>query len=359
MPNVNEEVTERKIGAFSMGDKSRAQIAKVLPCVAKMSASELATVGLNPAAVATVMAGQSGQPAMHGVSDGVDLTPVSVLAKKSVDLFYDILAPVDAFSTTFAQDYVLQGQPGILPKLAVPVYNDQDGAELDNYNSFAERTDTGTVTSAEITLHKIDKVICIYGRDIQQGVDLEKRLQAAVSAVARKVQKFILGELAVGKKDIAGTAVAGLTLPAIGEGDGKFNFAYANQTLSEAIQPRVHGMLLNSAHYGALKASNKDSLTAGDVDVDMVAKIQDADSLGSGAVGVIVNRRGVAVGLAAPHMLRGAYASYEQLTRGGQNIPLAVASWFEPNENCIKLWVGTMVGVSVVDAAAVKPLIGA
>lgn len=339
-------------------EKNRAQLANVLPCIAQMSDAELVTVGLNPAAVEAVMATQGGQPCMHGVSGGVQLTGMAVLAKKAVDKFYELLAPIDVFSTTYTQDYVVQGQPNILPKVVVPIYDDQDGAEVDNYGSFANRTDSGTVTCAEIELHKIDKVITIYGRDIEQGVDLEKRLEAAASAMARRIQKYIFTQLAVGtaQADDPSVTVAALTVPAIGNADGQFNFGYANQTLSEAIQPRVQGLLVDSAHYGALKAANKDSLTATDLDIDAVHKVQDADSLGTGAVGLIANRRGAVVGLAAPYMLRGAYASYEQMTRGGQNVPFAVCTWYEPNENCIKIWLGTMVGVKVTDVTAIKVL---
>lgn len=360
MPNLNKENGASR-ATVSMRDKSRAKMAHVLPCIAKMSDAELLSMGLNPAAVEAEIAATGGVPSMHGISDGVQISGVSVLAKKAVDKFYDILAPVDVFSTTYSQDYVVQGQPNILPKLVVPIYNDIDGAEVDNYDSFADRTDSGTVSCAEIELHKIDKVICIYGRDIEQGVDLEKRLEAAASAMARRIQKFVFAGMAVGtaQADDPSTKVTALTVPAIGNEEGKFNFGYANQTLSEEIQPRVHGMLVDSAHYGALKAANKDSLTAADIDVDAVHKVQDTDAFGSNAVGLIANRRGAVVGLAAPYMLKGAYASYEQLTRGGQNIPFAVCTWYEPNENCLKIWLGTMVGVAVTDASAIKVLVTA
>lgn len=359
MPNPNRNNAAPR-SAVSMRDKSRAQLAHVLPCIAQMSDDELHTVGLNPAAVAAVMVTQGGDvPSMHGVSEGVNLTGMTVLSKKAVDKFYDILAPIDAFSTTYSEDYVVQGQPNVLPKLVVPIYDDADGTDVDNYKSFAERADSGKVTCAEIELHKIDKVISIYGRDIQQGVNLEKRLEAAASAIARRIQKFVLSQLAVGtaQADDPSTKVEALTVPATGNEDGRFNFGYANQKLSIAINPRVNGMLVNSEYYGALLAANRDSLTAKDLDMDAVHKVQDADALGAGAVGLLANRRGAVVGLAAPHMLRGAYASYEQLTRGGQNIPFAVATWYEPNENCIKIWLGTMVGVAVTDATAIKVLI--
>lgn len=342
-------------------DKSRANVAKVLPCLAKMQGEELEALGLNPHAVQAVMAEQGGQMTMHGASAGVTLSGMQVVAKKAIDRFFELLAPIDAFSTTYTQDYVLQGRPGLLPKLEVPIYDDTAGAEVDNYGSFATRTDSGTVTSAEITLHKIDKVICIYGRDIQQGVDIEKRVEAALSAIAREVQKQVFTALKVGtaQADNSAKKVSSLTVPAIGSEEGAFNFGYVNQVLSEAIQPRAHALLVDSAHYGALKASNKDSLTAADLDVDAVHKVQDTTALGAGVCGLLVNRRGAAVGLAAPYMLKGAYASFEQFTRGGQNVPISCCTWYEPNENCVKIWLGTLVGVAVTDAEAIKPLVTA
>lgn len=360
MPNPNKENGAPCATVPTHGTR-RAQMAKVLPCLAQMSQTELSSFGLDSAAVEAVMATHGNVPSMHGISDGVQLSGISVMAKKAVDRFYDLLAPVDVFSTTYAEDYVVPGSPDILPKLIVPIYNDEDGAEVDNYEGFDKRTDSGTVTCAEIELHKIDKVIFVYGRDIQQGVDLEKRLEAAASTIARRVQKYVFSGMAVGtaQADDPSTKVEALTVPAIGNEEGKFNFGYANQTLSEAIQPRVHGMLVDSAHYGALKAANKDSLTAADIDVDAVHKVQDTDAFGSNAVGLIANRRGAVVGLAAPYMVRGAYASYEQLSRGGQKIPFAVCTWYDPNKNCICIWLGTMVGTKITDATAIKPLVTA
>lgn len=357
MPNMNNEMTQRPAN-YTQRDKSRAQLAKVLPCIGQMRADELQAVNLNYDAVQAVMA-ETVQPSMHGASENVSLTGMHVFARKGVNRFFDILAPIDSFSTTYSEDYVVAGHPGVLPKLEIPIYDDQGGAEVDNFNSFATREDSGTVTSAEVELHKVDKVIKIYGRDIQQGVNLEARFEAALSCIAREVQGvvFDLAKVGTAQGDDESKKVTALQIPAIGNGDGEFNFAYANQVLSESIQPRVHGLLVDSAHYGALKAANKDSLTAGDLDVDAVHKVQGLEKLGTGVVGLAVNKRGLGVGLAAPYMMRGAYATYEQLRRGDQNLPIACVTWYDPNENCIKVWFGVYVGVAVTDAAAVKPLV--
>lgn len=333
-------------------DIERARMVEVLPCLAEMKDSELVALGLNPAAVASVKGEMSGKPAMHGVSSGNTLSGMQVLAQKGVEKFFEILAPVDAFSTTYMEDYIVPGRPGVLPKLEVPVYNDTDIGAEDNYGSFAGRTDGGTVTGAEVELHKRDKVITIYARDIQQGVDLEKRITAGLSAIARGIWESIITRIGVGKTDSTGAAVEAVTVPAAAE----FEFGYANQELTEAIQPRVNAMLLNSAYYGKLKPTDKDGLTPADLDVDLCAKVEAADKLGTGAVGLLANKRGAAVGIAAPYMMQGAYASYEQLTHAGLNVPISICTWFDPNENCIKVWMGSMVGVAVTDASAIKVL---
>ena len=333
-------------------DMVRARMAEVLPCLGEMKDSELVALGLNPAAVSAVKADMCGKPAMAGVSAGNTLTGMQVVAQKGIERFYALLAPLDGFSTTYSQDFVVPGRKGILPKLEVPVYDDTDIGEEDNYDSFAERTDGGTVAGAEVVLHKRDKVIVVTARDIQQGVDIEQRITAALAALARGVQESVFQRLAVGTKDADGESVAAITVPAA----DSFTFAYANQRLSEAIQPRVNAMLLSSEYYGKMKPADKDGLTPADLDVDLCAKVEGLAKLGEGAVGLLANKRGAAVGLAAPYMMQGAYASYEQMQYNGQNAPIGIATWFDPNENCIKIWLGTMVGVAVTDAAAVKVL---
>lgn len=332
-------------------DMDRARLAEVLPCLGQMKEQELCALGLNPAAVAEVTAG-AGKPSMHGISTGNSLSGMQVVAQKGIERFYELLAPIDAFSTTYMEDYVVSGRPGVLPKLEVPVYDDTDVGEEDNYSSFATRVDGGKVSGAEVTLHKRDKVITIYARDIQQGVDLEKRITAAMSSLARGVLESIFQRLAVETPDIEGNAIEALGVPLA----SSFDFELANRELSEAIQPRVHGMLLRSDYYGRLKPADKDGLGPKDLDVDLCAKVEGLDKLGTNAVGLLANRRGAAVGLAAPYMMQGAYASYEQVRHAGLNAPIGVATWFDPNENCIKVWLGVLVGVAVTDARAVKVL---
>lgn len=333
-------------------DMDRARMAEVLPCLGEMKDKELVALGLNPAAVASVKEGLGGKPAMAGISAGNTLSGMQVIAQKGVKKFYELLAPLDAFSTTYFQDFVVPGRKGVLPKLEVPVYNDTDTGEEDNYGSFADRTDGGTVTGAEVELHKRDKVIIVTARDIQQGVDLEQRIEAALCAIARGIWESVLSRLAVGTGDDDVGYVAGTIIPAV----DAFTFAYANQTLSEFIQPRVNAMLLKSTYYGKLKPADKDGLTPVDLDVDLCAKVESTDKLGTGAVGLLTNKRGAAVGLAAPYMMQGAYASYEQVQHKGLNAPVGIATWFDPNENCIKIWLGALVGVAVTDGTAIKVL---
>lgn len=333
-------------------DMDRARMAEVLPCLGEMKDKELVALGLNPAAVSSVKEGLGGKAAMAGISAGNTLTGMQVIAQKGIKKFYELLAPLDSFSTTYSQDFVVPGRKGVLPKLEVPVYDDTDTGEEDNYDSFAERADGGTVTGAEVVLHKRDKVIIVTARDIQQGVDLEQRIEAALCAIARGIWQSVATRMAIGTQDASKQAIEAITVP---DADA-FTFGYANQTLSEAIQPRVNAMLLNSAYYGKLKPADKDGLNPADLDVDLCAKVEATDKLGTDAVGLLANKRGAAVGLAAPYMMQGAYASYEQVQHNGLNAPIGIATWFDPNENCIKIWLGALVGVAVTDATAIKVL---
>lgn len=345
--------------SVTMKEKSRAQMVHLFPQLAKMDAEALRALGFKPEAVqlAVAEAAEAAKASMHGISANVSMTGWHVVAKKAIERFYAMLAPLGAFSTTFAEDYVLQGAPNALPELEVGIYDDSGEAAVDNYANYDSR-DSGKATSATIKLHKVDDSVTIYARNIQQGINPEMMIEALISRVAKRVLKFILEGLAVGtaQADDSTKTVAAITVPAIGNGDGEFNFGYANQELSEAVQPRVHGMLVDSAHYGALKAANRDSLTAADLDVDVVAKVQDTTALGAKAVGVIANRRGAAVGIAAPYFIPAAYDSVEQMQHKGLGCPLTIATYYLPGINAIKVVVACMVGVSVTDASAIKVL---
>lgn len=346
-------------------DKSRAQAVKLFPQLANLSVTAQSVMGLNPDAVRLVMAEmaeQAEQPSMHGTSESMALSGWHVVAREPLKRFFALLAPLGAFSTTYAQDYVLAGNPNVKPKLEIPICDDSGEAALDNYNNFDTR-DSASSSSAEITLHKIDDVITVYARDIERGIEVQPLLDAMLSRVAKKIMKFTFDNMKVGTVQADDSTktkkVTAVTVPAIGNDAGKFNFGYANQVLSEVIQPRVHALLVDSAHYGALKAANKESLSASDVDVDLVAKVQDTDSLGTGAVGLAANKRGAAVGLAAPYFIPGAYDSVEQLQHEGAGCPISIATYYIPGINAIKIVAATYVGVAVTDASAIKPLVPA
>lgn len=342
---------------ISPGEKRKAQMVQLFPQLATMGEA-CRTLGVNPEAVQLVVAEAREQAQMHGISSNHTLGGWQVVAREPIKRFYAQLASLNAFSTTYAQEYVLPGNPNVLPKLEVPIYDDSGDADIDNYDNFDTR-DSGKSTSAEITLHKIDKVATIYARDIQQGINPEAIIEGLISSVAKGVQDFVFDKIKVGaaQADDSTKTIESLAVPEVGNADGQFNFGYANQVLSEAIQPRVHAMLVDSAHYGAMKAANKESLTASDVDVDLVCKVQNTAKLGTGAVGVIANKRGAAVGLAAPLFMAGAYSSVEQMTHEGQNCPLSIATYYLPGINAIKVVCAVMVGVAVTDASAVKVLV--
>lgn len=345
----------------SMKDKSRAQMVRLFPQLAKMDGQSLHALGFNADAVKLAVAEAeqaamelAGQPAMAGE---VSMNGWQVVAKKAIERFYAMLAPLDAFSTTFTEDFVLQGAPNALPQLEVGIYDDSGEAAVDDYTDYNTR-DTGKASSATIQLHKIDDSVTIYARNIKQGINPELMVQSLISRVAKRVLKYVLENMAEGtaQADDSSKKVGSITVPAIGAEDGKFNFGYGNQVLSEAVQPHVHGMLVDSAHFGALKAANKDSLTAADLDIDVVAKVQDTEALGSNAVGLVANKRAAAVGLAAPYFIPAAYDSVQQMQHKGLNCPLTIATYYLPGINAIKVVVACMVGVAVTDAEAVKVL---
>lgn len=347
------------IAKFSMHDASRAQMVQLFPQLAQLSDGQLRSLAFNPDAVRACAA----KPAMAADADGTfgayALNGWQIVARDGIKRFYDQLAPLDAISTTFSDQYVVQGSPNVVPRLEVPLYDNTGTAAVDNYTNMDDRA-SGAMSSAEVQLHKVDDVIEIYARDIERGIDPQPLIEAALSRVANTVQSQVFKALAIGAKqaDNQSKKVAGVQLPAIGSENGQFNFGYANQVLSELIQPRVSGLLLNSAHYGALKADNREAFSPHDVDVDLVAKVQGLEDLGSNVVGLAVNKRGAALGMIAPYMFPEAYNSFTQLSYEGRMSPISIATYFIPGMNCLKVWVGTYVGVSVTDADAVKPLIG-
>lgn len=347
--------------AYTAEEKARAQIVNVLPCLDRMSETELQDLGLRAAAVHAVRAEAAAQRAtmLGGTSAGVSLTGMQVVAQNAIKRFVEILAPLDAFSTTYRTDFVAAGNGDQIARVTVPIYDDLGEAKVDDFAAFSGRTDTGTVTEAEIVLHKVDDVITITARDLEQGVDIGKRIEVSAAKVARTLLKQVITAMAVGaaQADNAEKKIAGITVPAIGAEDGQFNFGYVNQTLTEAIQPRVNAILVDAAHYGAIKPTNKDGLSPADLDCDFCAKI-DSLALGSKCVGLVANRRGAGVGIVACKMVKG-YNSYEQIQLDGMNTPLGVCSWFDMDHNCIRIWVGTYYGVAITDASAIKPLVTA
>lgn len=348
----------------TMKDKSRAQMVHLFPQLAQMDAKALTALGFNTDAVKLAVAEAeqaamdlASNPEMHGVSDTHTLQGWHVVAKKAIERFFALLAPLGAFSTTYTEDYILQGSPEALPELEVGIYDDSGEAAVDNYENFDER-DSAKSSSAVIKLHKIDDVVTIYARNIQQGINPELLIQGMISRVAKRVLKYAFENMAEGtaQADDSSKKVQAIVVPEIGSEDGKFNFGYVNQELTESVQPHVHGILVDSAHYGALKAANKDSLTPSDLDADMTAKVQDTDALGTNAVGLVANKRGAAIGLAAPYFIPAAYDSVQQMQHKGVGIPLTIATYYIPGKNAIKVVVATMMGVSVTDAEAIKVL---
>lgn len=353
---MNKTQNQKPCAAYSAKDAARAQLVRLFPGLAQMRADELNALSLNADAVRDIAAKME-----YSTTTGTDsrhkLNGWSIVAKNGIDRFFDQLAPLDALSTTYSQEVVVAGHPNVKPKLEVPVYDSTGEAAVDNYTNMDNRASGGSA-SVEVELHKVDDVIEIYARDIERGVDPERLVNSMLSRVANTVQKVVFGKMGIGAKqgDDASKTVSALTLPAIGSDDGQFNFAYANRILSESIQPRVNGLMLDSEHYGALKASDRQAFDPSDVDVDIVAKVQGLDALGSNVVGLAANQRGAAIALAAPYMMQGAYASYTQLSKDGIPAPISICTYFVPGLNCLKIWAGVYVGCTVTDVTAIKPL---
>ena len=341
---------------YSAKDAARAQLVKLFPGLASMRDNELTALSLNPDAVRDV-ASKMEYSTATGTDSRHKLNGWSVVAKSGIDRFFDQLAPLDALSTTYSQDVVVAGHPNVKPKLEVPVYDSTGEGAVDDYSNMDTRASGGSA-SVEVVLHKVDDVIEIYARDIERGVDPERIVNSMLSRVANTVQKVVFSAMAIGAKqgDDDSKSVTALTIPAIGDADGQFNFAYANKILSESIQPRVNGLMLDSAHYGALKASDRQAFDPSDVDVDRVAKVAGLSALGDKVVGLAANQRGAAIAFAAPYMMQGAYASHTQLLKDGIPAPISICTYFVPGLNCLKVWAGVYVGCTVTDVTAIKPL---
>lgn len=354
----------------------------IFPFLDKMDDDQLVAMGFDPTAVRVQMDGGDGGDASGGAGDGGDasggagdggtdpapaprpdattgrspeytVAGFSLMAKKGIKRFYNQLAKFDAFSTTYAEDFLQPGSPNVRAHLNIPVYDSTGEAEVDNYASWDDRH-TGAQTSVQVELQKVDDVIELYGKDFEEGVNIDPLIEGLLSRVANKAWSLVLGKAAIGEAqgDDPDKVVTSIDL---GQSQ-KFDFQYANQTLTESIQPRVNAMLLSSAEYGMLKKTSTESLAMDSIDCDMVAKVQGLSALGEDVYGLLVNKRGLAVGMQAPYLVPGAYGSVERVVFEGSPLPITLLSYFIPGKNCIKIVACTYVGAVVTDVTAVKPL---
>lgn len=356
--------------ALTRRDKTRAQMARFFPFLSELPASTLRKLDLHPDALQEVVDKlEDTTPAMQGEDDAeagetagerYKLNGWAVVAKKGIKRWYDQLAAVNGFSTLYSEETEAVGDGKVLPKVEVPIYDCDGTADIDNYENLDDRA-SGSSSSVEVEMHLVDDVVEFTTREIQRGIKMEPAIEALLSRVANKAIEYIFTQMAVGAKqgDDAKKAITAITVPEIGGEEGKFNYGYANQILSEAIQPRVNSMLLDSAHYGALKATTRESFNPSDVDVDTVQKVKGLEALGTKAVGLLGSQRGAAVAFKAPLMFEEGYASYQQLRYEGIDCPIAVCTYYIPGLRKLKVWAGTMVGCTVTDVTAIKPLVTA
>lgn len=307
----------------------------------------------------------SGGPkmSMHDApgTDGVAPAEWSVVARESLKRWADAFANWGMFSTDVSDEFVSVDDPNCLPHVKVNLVDNTGEAAMDDFSDYNDRTDNSKVSSVEVSLHKFDEVVSIKIGDIIRGAGMMARLDSAMSRVANRIQNYFLSELAVGKTQggTPATAISAITVPACGDGADAFNYGYANRYLSEAIQPRVNGMILNSEYYGALKAADRQSLTAEDLDMDYVGKVVNFSSLGTNAVGLLGNRRGAAIAYRPLFLMTEGYNSMQQLRYNDAPCALTVATYFVPSQVCMKVVVGACAGIAVADASAVKPLVTA
>lgn len=351
-----KEMPMNNNAGYSKREYQMAQNVHLFPCMAQMSNHELQAMGFNPEAVSAVMSEvKEAKMHMHGISSDQTLTGWQVVASEGIKTFYEQLAALDGFSTTYSQAYVLPGNPNVKPRLEVPVYSAQDAAEMDNYENFNNRGG-GKCSSVDVELHKFDVVLKFYARNFEQGLNPKPIIEGGIASVAEAVLRYVLTGVKTGETDKNGVAVKAHALPVPGAGAGQFNFGYAQQTLTELVQPRTNALLLNKTYYGALKAVDRQSFTPEDVDADLTAKVAGLDKVDAKCAGIVANKRCMAVGLAAPYFLQGAYASVEQLQHNGLKAPITLTTYYDAGENCMKVIVSAMAGRTLVDASAVYML---
>lgn len=356
-----------------MNKKKLAGLVKLFPSMRALNPAVLKYFGFNaadvydaaaagPAPAAGAGVRKAGQMQMvDGGNANLDVGAWSVVMRDALRRWVDSFAPWHAFSFSVSDEFYVPGAPNILPRMNVNIVDNTGEAKMDDYSGYFSRTDNSKATHAEVVLHKFDDVISISPSDLAKGVSPEPLIAAAMSRVANAVQGYFLSELAVGKTqgDDQSTAISAITVPEVGSSESQFNFGYANRHLSEAIQPRVTGMLLNAEYYAALKMANQFDFGPDQLDIDNVAKVLNLSKLGLNAVGLLANQRGAGIGFRPMLMMRGAYDSMEQLTYQGAPMSLTVTTGFDPDNNCMKVIVGTLAGITVTDASAIKPLVTA
>ena len=353
---------------FTAEERRRACQVALFPCMAQMNATVLRQMRCNPEAVRTMhsmledRAPELLTPEMKaaGVQDAYDVYGWNALARAPMKQWFDQLAPLNMFSTTYSEELKPVSADGLVPeKIGAHVYDRNAVADVDNYNDFSTRA-KGSMRYVELSTHKVDCPIKVNAQDLAAGVNWRTLLEMALSVVANGVQKAVFNDIKVGTAQYGGGGtVQALTVPAV----DTFDFAYVQKTLTEHpdLQPRLNGLALNSAYYGALKAGTREDFRPEDVDADWVGKVQGLDALkgtaGSEIVGLAGNKGGAAIAMAGGMFMQGAYSSVQQLTYDGNAAPIAIATFFMADKNMMVAVPCTLVGAVVVDAKQVKPLI--
>lgn len=351
------------------------RMASLMPWMSQASDNMLNSLGFSPDAVRAAMAaagGQDGQPKMEGgsdvpgsnVPDGSGRNPNynmgtwTKVAQKGIRRWHDQLTKFDAFSTTYAQDYLVPGNSKQISRLMVPVFDSYGEAKMDDYGDWNDRDSIGGGSSIEVELHKFDAVYAFTGKDIETGnFNPDEAVASLLSTVTNSVWNYVISGLAVGEKQADDESKV-ITAEYIGSVN-EFDFATA-QGLTECIQPGVEHLMLNSTAYGTLKRVNADCLGLEALDVGKAVKVQGLDKVNENCVALMTARRGVAVGMQAPLFTpNGGFGSVEQLELDGMPLPVTLATYPVPNRNEIRMVASCYVGYAIADVTAIKPILKA
>lgn len=353
---------------LKMNAVARAKNLVFMPGMFEMNDSQLVRMGLDPSAVRAVQASYDkakSKPEMAGsvgseyALDTLKPGAWSVVAKDALKRWFEQTTVLNAFSTTYSQEFRTPAG-GEVDEMYVNVYDLPEESVLDHNGKFSEIVD-GKCSAVKIELHSLTKAFKVTAKDLSRGVDVSALAAGAIERLHRDAENYVLTKLIPGAKqyDDESKVIKSATIMESGYPNG-FEWGYANRCLSELVQPHADALLVNSALYGALKRNDADSLRLEDLDFGMVDKIRKETLTKTGVenlAGWVINKRGVAVGMMAPVVMKDAFSSVEQLSYNGRLTPITVSTFYDADANCMIVAFGTMVGCTITDVTGIAALV--